>query len=339
MKAPFDGVITARFADPGSLATANTTRLLEVTDLSTLELAQQFRSAQAHSQISPQTQLMQLQSGSRDNTSAWVSAYTGKSAAGADTDLGNRTHTLATQAAGIEWGIPEQSHIRTGISVGKLRQNTQSTPFQGQQDTVMATLYSVMQLGEQRLDMYAFSGKGDLLQSRSIELPDQSARTAKSTATTDHYGLGSRLQWQNADHTLNPFVGVSALWHRTAPYSETQAQAANMIVSTQRSNSQHLELGFTLQSGKNPSIGSWTWLMELSSTLSRMQSGDTTQRLQDTNTDFIAQGQQRSGARVKALLAAAFPLDRNSIIQMSGNASSGQGESRQGLQISYRLAW
>jgi hypothetical protein len=70
-----------------------------------------------------------------------------------------------------------------------------------------------------------------------------------------------------------------------------------------------------------------------------MQSGDTTQRLQDTNTDFIAQGQQRSGARVKALLAAAFPLDRNSIIQMSGNASSGQGESRQGLQISYRLAW
>lgn len=38
LKAPFDGVITARFADPGSLATANTTRLLEVTDLSTLRL-------------------------------------------------------------------------------------------------------------------------------------------------------------------------------------------------------------------------------------------------------------------------------------------------------------
>jgi membrane fusion protein (multidrug efflux system) len=38
IKAPFDGIITARFADPGSLATANTTKLLEVTDLSTLRL-------------------------------------------------------------------------------------------------------------------------------------------------------------------------------------------------------------------------------------------------------------------------------------------------------------
>jgi membrane fusion protein (multidrug efflux system) len=38
LKAPFDGIITARFADPGSLATANTTKLLEVTDLSTLRL-------------------------------------------------------------------------------------------------------------------------------------------------------------------------------------------------------------------------------------------------------------------------------------------------------------
>lgn len=38
LKAPFDGIITARFADSGSLATANTTKLLEVTDLSTLRL-------------------------------------------------------------------------------------------------------------------------------------------------------------------------------------------------------------------------------------------------------------------------------------------------------------
>jgi RND family efflux transporter MFP subunit len=38
LKAPFDGIITARMADPGSLATANTTKLLEVTDLSTLRL-------------------------------------------------------------------------------------------------------------------------------------------------------------------------------------------------------------------------------------------------------------------------------------------------------------
>lgn len=38
IRAPFDGIITARFADPGSLATANTSRLLEVTDLSTLRL-------------------------------------------------------------------------------------------------------------------------------------------------------------------------------------------------------------------------------------------------------------------------------------------------------------
>jgi RND family efflux transporter MFP subunit len=38
LKAPFDGIITARFADPGSLATANTTKLLEVTDISTLRL-------------------------------------------------------------------------------------------------------------------------------------------------------------------------------------------------------------------------------------------------------------------------------------------------------------
>jgi len=38
IKAPFDGIITARSADPGSLATANTTKLLEVTDLSTLRL-------------------------------------------------------------------------------------------------------------------------------------------------------------------------------------------------------------------------------------------------------------------------------------------------------------
>ena len=38
LKAPFDGIITARFADPGALATANTTKLLEVTDLSTLRL-------------------------------------------------------------------------------------------------------------------------------------------------------------------------------------------------------------------------------------------------------------------------------------------------------------
>ena len=38
LKAPFDGIITARHADPGSLATANTTKLLEVTDLSALRL-------------------------------------------------------------------------------------------------------------------------------------------------------------------------------------------------------------------------------------------------------------------------------------------------------------
>jgi len=38
LKAPFDGIVTARFADIGSLATANTTKLLEVTDLSTLSL-------------------------------------------------------------------------------------------------------------------------------------------------------------------------------------------------------------------------------------------------------------------------------------------------------------
>lgn len=38
LKAPFDGIITARHADPGSLATANTTKLLEVTDLSTVRL-------------------------------------------------------------------------------------------------------------------------------------------------------------------------------------------------------------------------------------------------------------------------------------------------------------
>lgn len=38
LKAPFDGIITARHADPGSLATANTSKLLEVTDLSTLRL-------------------------------------------------------------------------------------------------------------------------------------------------------------------------------------------------------------------------------------------------------------------------------------------------------------
>ena len=38
LKAPFDGIITARHVDPGSLATANTTKLLEVTDLSTVRL-------------------------------------------------------------------------------------------------------------------------------------------------------------------------------------------------------------------------------------------------------------------------------------------------------------
>ncbi|MCX6853489.1 MAG: efflux RND transporter periplasmic adaptor subunit, partial [Verrucomicrobia bacterium] len=38
LRAPFDGIITARHADVGSLATANTSKLLEVTDLSTLRL-------------------------------------------------------------------------------------------------------------------------------------------------------------------------------------------------------------------------------------------------------------------------------------------------------------
>ena len=38
LKAPFDGLITARFADLGSLATANTTKLLEITDCSNLRL-------------------------------------------------------------------------------------------------------------------------------------------------------------------------------------------------------------------------------------------------------------------------------------------------------------
>ena len=38
LKAPFDGIITARFADLGSLATANTTKFLEITDFSTLRL-------------------------------------------------------------------------------------------------------------------------------------------------------------------------------------------------------------------------------------------------------------------------------------------------------------
>ncbi|MES2597622.1 MAG: efflux RND transporter periplasmic adaptor subunit [Verrucomicrobiota bacterium] len=38
IKAPFDGIVTARHADAGSLATANISKLLEVTDLSTLRL-------------------------------------------------------------------------------------------------------------------------------------------------------------------------------------------------------------------------------------------------------------------------------------------------------------
>lgn len=38
LKAPFDGIVTARHADSGSLATANTTKLLEITDMSTLRL-------------------------------------------------------------------------------------------------------------------------------------------------------------------------------------------------------------------------------------------------------------------------------------------------------------
>lgn len=38
LKAPFDGIVTARHADPGSLATANMTKLLEITDMSTLRL-------------------------------------------------------------------------------------------------------------------------------------------------------------------------------------------------------------------------------------------------------------------------------------------------------------
>lgn len=38
LKAPFDGIITARHADVGSLATANTTKLLEIIDGSTLRL-------------------------------------------------------------------------------------------------------------------------------------------------------------------------------------------------------------------------------------------------------------------------------------------------------------
>ncbi|MBB5037550.1 efflux RND transporter periplasmic adaptor subunit [Prosthecobacter dejongeii] len=38
LRAPFDGIVTARHADPGSLVAANTTKLLEITDLSTLRL-------------------------------------------------------------------------------------------------------------------------------------------------------------------------------------------------------------------------------------------------------------------------------------------------------------
>lgn len=38
LKAPFDGIITARYADQGALATANVTKLLEITDLSTVRL-------------------------------------------------------------------------------------------------------------------------------------------------------------------------------------------------------------------------------------------------------------------------------------------------------------
>lgn len=38
LKAPFDGIITARHADVGSLATANTTRVLEITDMATVRL-------------------------------------------------------------------------------------------------------------------------------------------------------------------------------------------------------------------------------------------------------------------------------------------------------------
>ncbi len=38
LKAPFDGIITARYADAGALAIANTTRLLEITDMATVRL-------------------------------------------------------------------------------------------------------------------------------------------------------------------------------------------------------------------------------------------------------------------------------------------------------------
>ena len=305
-----------------------------------LELVQQFRSANAFTQISPQFRAMNLQASAKENVSAWVSSNHNKTDVAADQNMVSRSNTVSSQTVGIDFSPSFEKAYRLGMSLSKMRLNTQSTPYTGQDDADIATMYSMIQAKDKRVDLYAFFGQGNAQQTRNLDLPSVDARSAISTASTSQYGLGGRLQWQAAGQMLQPFVGASTLLQRTAAFNEANAGAANLSVNAHKSKSQSVELGLTLRSPEiTPALGTWRWLVELSGNASKEQTDDVVQRLEGTSVDMKSAGDRRSSTGTKLLAAASLPIDRLSSLQLSASARNSQGQSVKGMQVSYRLSW
>ena len=322
-------------------------------DINTLDVAQQFRSSsnfsQPHSRgvdeglkfsdfgmkFSGANPLI----GSTNDLSAWALASSRRSDAAEDQDMGSRTNDSSSQAVGFDFNVGGAVVQRLGLSVSKMRMNTQSAQYQAQEDTDMATAYGLMQLESKQLDAYAFVGQGKIQQVRTLELTGLGTRTANATVPTLQYGLGARLQWLSQDQMLQPFVAGSVLWRQSAAFSESNAGAASLSVDAHGSTSQNLEVGLSWRSAKGgQSLGAWTWLAEVSANQLRTQSDDVVQRLIGT-TDMRSEGFQRNATGTKMMAAANFSVNRSSDFQLTATAENQQGQSSQGLQFFYRLDW
>ena len=323
-------------------------------DISTLDVAQQFRSAphvsQANSNVVdgvPKFSDFGLkfsgaspQLGSTNDLSAWALASTRRSDAAEDQDMASRSNDLSSQAVGVDFNVAGRWVQRVGLSLSNMRMSTQSAQYQAQEDTDMATAYGLMQLENKQLDVYAFVGQGKVQQSRTLELSGVGTRTANATVPTMQYGLGARLQWLDQDQMLQPFVAGSALWRQSAAFNESNAGAANLNVDAHSSNSQNLEVGLSLRSPTATQFkGSWSWLAEVSANQLRTQSDDVVQRLEGSSLDMHSEGFQRNATGTKLMAAAHLAIDRRSDFQISATVSNQQGLSSQGLQLFYRLNW
>ena len=305
------------------------------------DLAQQFRGVETPSQSSNPSSFLRLLQGVKNENSAWASSFTRKSDMQAEFGLPERKQEVVGQTAGIDFGHPGQAPARVGISLGRMRISTQYSFGQGQTDIDMIGLNSAISLGQKNLDIYAFGASGDTQLLRKIDIDGIASSIATAQIPTKHFGIGTRLQWvSNNPSDIQPFVGMSAMWHRSSNYTESGAGSANLSVDAHQSRSQNFELGMKLKSDSNQlSKSRWQWLVELSGRYSRMKSDDISQRFVDTTDYFTAQGFQRSTTGVRVFASTWATFNTNSVVHLGLTASKENNQTSSGLQITYRLAW